>query len=118
MAEPKAARPMSKSSSSLADSSKATDFVEIFGGLEASCSIPFLELPVGFEDTDDARGGERRFVENYEEIFGGVGGLNLGISCEEMQRPDDLDGRCDFLSWIYYLFLGFGWCLNLGFFER
>ncbi|KAH7685979.1 hypothetical protein IHE45_04G075000 [Dioscorea alata] len=93
MAEPKAARPVSKSSSSLADSSKATDFVEIFGGLEASCSIPFLELPVGFEDSDDARGGERRFVEDYQEIFGGFGGLNLGISCEEMQRPYDLDGR-------------------------
>ncbi|KAM0945967.1 hypothetical protein DsansV1_C09g0089791 [Dioscorea sansibarensis] len=93
MAEPKTARPVSKSSLSLADSSKAADYVEIFGGLEASCSIPFLELPVGFEDTDDARGGERRFVEDYKEIFGGFGGLNLGISCEEMKRPDDLNGR-------------------------
>ncbi|KAJ0971672.1 hypothetical protein J5N97_019631 [Dioscorea zingiberensis] len=96
MAELKAARPVDSGGvrcSSLVDSSKEDDFAEIFGGLEASCSIPFLELPVGIEDPDDAKVGEGRVVNDYEEIFGRFAGVNLGISCGEMTMPDDFSGR-------------------------
>ncbi|KAJ0985880.1 hypothetical protein J5N97_004236 [Dioscorea zingiberensis] len=79
-----------------AKAARADEYAEIFGGFAASCSIPFLELPMGFDDVD-AQVDPREPGFDYGEIFGGFGAADFGVSLEELvaekKPPEDWNGR-------------------------
>ncbi|KAH7651110.1 DnaJ domain-containing protein [Dioscorea alata] len=79
-----------------AKATRGDEYVEIFGDFAASCSIPFLELPVGFDDVD-AGVDPRAPGFDYREIFGGFSGSDFGVSYEELiagkTLPEDSNGR-------------------------
>ncbi|KAM0938151.1 putative Chaperone J-domain superfamily [Dioscorea sansibarensis] len=79
-----------------AKATRVDEYAEIFAGFAASCSIPFLELPMGFDDVD-ARVDPRAPGFDYREIFGSFSGADFGVSYEELiagkTRSEDSNGR-------------------------
>ncbi|XP_042412296.1 uncharacterized protein LOC122001559 isoform X3 [Zingiber officinale] len=53
-------------SASTAIAARLGDYAEVFGDLEGSCSIPFLDLPSAFDGLDDALSETLA----YSEVFG------------------------------------------------
>ncbi|XP_042417023.1 uncharacterized protein DDB_G0271670-like [Zingiber officinale] len=53
-------------SASTAIAARLGEYAEVFGDLEGSCSIPFLDLPSAFDGLDDALSGTLA----YSEVFG------------------------------------------------
>lgn len=73
-------------SASTAVAARLGDYAEIFGDLEGSCSIPFLDLPSAFDGLDGAPPGTLAYSEvfgaSYDELFA------------EREEASSSDARC------------------------
>ncbi|XP_074574838.1 uncharacterized protein LOC141831382 [Curcuma longa] len=70
-------------SASTAVAARFGDYAKVFGDLEGSCSIPFLDLPSAFDGLDDAPPGTLA----YSEVFGASYG-ELFAEPEEASSSD------------------------------
>lgn len=75
------------------------DYAEVFAGVAASCSIPFLDLPMPQMDGWDCATGESVNGVDYAEIFGRCDFADFAVPYEELFERKKTDaGERDMLA--------------------